>query len=671
MNKKVNKPLKSYFGFLKTYLLRGFTFASGTEDDLNPKQGPEADGPRKDLNPTPGPDVEAPRNDLNTEDKRDPKGEPGMEPENDRLKEEAIMSPGKVALRNYFRNPLGVIGLAMFVAIVFIIFIGSRMLPFNQYYSQGNLTNVAPGAGYMNYPNEMEKEGVEKITIGNTFAAGLTKENNLYVWGSNNEDDVLNIPENIKEKLTPGNIKDVAAGDRHIIVATNDNEIYGWGNKTFDQNRVPPMQESQIKEEGIAKLGGGTQYSVVLTEKNNLVIWGSTLASRLDMIPSTVQGEVVDFDTNTINVIVTKKDGTIELLGVRGAENDTAMPAELREGKEKVKKAVLTANSAAALTEDGKLHVWGPSRDKLTGENIPEFEAKLVDIEASDSVITATDENGKVYQWGIDNYGELDTGDGEYEKVFSNYFNIYAVDKEGKIDTWGLNGFRFGSDDQGRDIFTRLIHGGKMTMIISLISTIIQIGLGVLIGMISGFVGGKVDNVLMRISEIVASFPFYPMLISLSALLPPGASQEQRITMVMILLGVLGWTGLARLVRGQILAERERDYITAAKALGVRDWSIMVKHILPNVLSIVIVNATIGYAGNLLTESGLSFLGFGVQEPTPSWGNMLTAAQSSDVLNTYWWRWVFPALAVFLTSFSVNLIGDALRDAIDPRANER
>ena len=652
MNKKVNKPIKSYFGFLKTYLLRGFTFSKGMEDDVNPTPAPETEGPSGDLN-------------TNLE------GGPQPTPENDRLKEEAIMSPGKVALRNYFRNPLGVIGLAMFIAIVLVIFVGSRMLPFNQYYSQGNLTNVSPGAGYMNYPSEMEKEGVEKISIGNTFAVGLTKENNLYVWGSNNEDDVLTIPKDVQEKIEGKKIKDVAAGDRHIIIATEDNEIYGWGNKTFDQTKVPPMQEAQIKEEGIAKLGGGTQYSVVLTEKNNLVIWGSTLASRLDMIPSTIQGEVVDFDTNTINVIVTKKDGSVDLLGVRGAENDTAMPAELREGKVKAKKAVLTANSAAALTEDGKLYVWGPSRDKLAGDFIPEFDAKIVDIEASDSIITAIDENGKVYQWGIENYGELDTPDGEFEKLFSNYFNIYAIDKEGKINTWGLNGFRFGSDDQGRDIFTRLIHGGKMTMIISLISTIIQIGLGVLIGMVSGFVGGKVDNVLMRISEIVASFPFYPMLISLSALLPPGASQEQRITMVMILLGVLGWTGLARLVRGQILAERERDYITAAKALGVRDWSIMVKHILPNVLSIVIVNATIGYAGNLLTESGLSFLGFGVQEPTPSWGNMLTAAQSSDVLNTYWWRWVFPALAVFLTSFSVNLIGDALRDAIDPRANER
>ena len=139
----------------------------------------------------------------------------------------------------------------------------------------------------------------------------------------------------------------------------------------------------------------------------------------------------------------------------------------------------------------------------------------------------------------------------------------------------------------------------------------------------------------------------------------------------MVLLGVIGWTGIARLVRGQILAERERDYVIAAKALGVTNSSILVRHILPNILSIIIVNATLGFAGNLLTEAGLSFLGFGVQEPMPSWGNMMTSAQSSDVINIYWWRWVIPALAVFLAAFSVNLIGDALRDAIDPRSNER
>ena len=655
MNRAFKKSFKSYGSFLKDLFLRAFTFSKG--EDFSEKPNTPYDNKGEDEL-------------IHSENKNVDNG-PRKEDENDKLKEEAIMSPGKVAVRNYFRNPLGVIGLVLFVAIVLVVFVGSKLLPFNQYYSQGNLTNVAPGGAYMNYPSSLEKEGVEKIVIGNTFSAGLTKEGNVYVWGSDNEDKVLEIPEKAKEALENKKVTDIAAGDRHIIFATEDNEIYGWGNKSFQQNQAPPMDESKIKEEGIEKLGAGVQYSAVLTKKHNLIVWGSTLASRLNLLPTDIQGKVVDFATNPINILAIMDNGSVRLLGVMGSELDTQMPEELKTGKVKAKKVALTDSTAAAIAEDGKLYVWGPARDKLTGDNIPKFESPLVDIKASGSVLTALDEKGKMYQWGVDNYGELETPEGEFDQIYSSYFNNYAVDKEGKVHTWGLNGFRFGSDDQGRDIFTRLIHGGKMTMVISLISTIIQIVLGVVIGMVSGFVGGKLDNVLMRFSEIVASFPFYPMLISLSALLPPGASQEQRITMVMILLGLLGWTGLARLVRGQILAERERDYITAARALGVKDWSIMIKHIFPNILSIVIVNATIGYAGNLLTESGLSFLGFGVQEPTPSWGNMLTAAQSSDVLNTYWWRWVFPALAVFLTSFSVNLIGDALRDAIDPRANER
>lgn len=663
MNKYISKSFSSYKSFLTNQLRRGFTFAADDVPEIeNEPRVPEDRRLIED-------EVE---NFNNPNQNIGTKGDPSSE--NKDLKEEAIRSPGKVAVRNFFRNPLGVFGLVLFIAMVLVVFVGSSMLPFNQYYSQGNLTNIPPGGAYMNVPSAMEKEGTQKIGIGNTFAVGLTNENNIYVWGQDNpvaKETVVNIPEKAKEAFANKKIVDVAAGDRHIIVATEDNELYGWGNNSFDQTKMPPMNESKIKQEGIAKLGAGVQYSVVLTKEKNIYVWGSTLASRLNMIPPSIQGTVEDFDTSAINILVAKSDGTVQLLGVKGAENDSAMPEEVKDGSVFVTNVALTSNSAAALTKEGEVIVWGPSRAGTAGNNVPEFEAPIVDIEGGETTFTALDSNGKTYTWGKDNYGELNSPDGEYDQIYASYFNNYAVKKDGNIDTWGLNGFRFGSDDQGRDIFTRLIHGGRMTMIISLISTVIQVVLGVLIGMIAGFAGGRVDNVLMRISEIISSFPFYPMLISLSALLPPGASQTQRITMVMVLLGLLGWTGLARLVRGQILAERERDYITAARALGVKNSTIMINHVLPNILPIVIVNATLGYAGNLLSESGLSFLGFGVQEPTPSWGNMLTAAQSSDVLKFYWWRWVFPALAIFLVSFSINLIGDAIRDAIDPRANER
>lgn len=592
--------------------------------------------------------------------------------EYDKLKEEAIMSPGKIAVRNYFHNPLGVIGLVLFIGIILVVFVGSAIIPFNPYKSEGTLINVSPGSGYMKYPSELEKEGVKEISIGNTFGVGLSEEDNLYYWGKNNEDDVLKMPEDIEKKLEGKEIAHVAAGDKHIVVATSDDEIYGWGNDSFNQTQLPPMSETQIKDEGIKKLGGGVQYSVVLTEENNIIVWGSTMNSRLDLIPSDIQGRVEDFSTTGINILALLDDGSIRLLGVRGAEVDKKMPEELIEGKEKAVKVALSSKSGAAITEEGKLHVWGPSSDNLSGDNIPDIEGTPVDIKGGSNHFTLLDDKGNVYSWGNNGYGEAEAPEGEkYTAIYSDYFNNYAVKEDGKIDTWGLDGFIFGSDDQGRDIFTRLIHGGKMTMIISFVSVVIQVVLGVLIGMISGYAGGRVDNVLMRFTEIVSSFPFYPLIITLSALLPVNVSQNTRLMMIMILLGVIGWTGIARLVRGQILAERERDYITAAKALGVTNRSILVKHILPNILSIVIVNATLGYAGNLLTEAGLSFLGFGVQEPMPSWGNMMTSAQTSDVINIFWWRWIVPALAVFLSAFSVNLIGDALRDAIDPRANER
>ena len=139
----------------------------------------------------------------------------------------------------------------------------------------------------------------------------------------------------------------------------------------------------------------------------------------------------------------------------------------------------------------------------------------------------------------------------------------------------------------------------------------------------------------------------------------------------MVILGVLSWTGLARLIRGQVLSERERDYVLAARALGIRNNNIMKRHILPSVFNIILVSASLGYAGSLLTEAGLSFLGFGVSPPSPSWGNILTAAQQTVVIETYWWRWVLPGVAIIVTALSVNLIGDALRDAMDPKSNER
>lgn len=585
------------------------------------------------------------------------------------LEEEAIESPWKSVARKFFRNRLGIVGVVGFVFVFAVVFIGSSLIKFDPYFSAGSMKNVAPGKGYTKIPDALLNEGVEDIQSGITFSAGLSKEGKIYVWGLDSADNV-SIPENIKAELENKKVKQIAVGDRHILVLTEDDEILGWGNDAFNQTKAPADIKALIKREGVQKIAAGDQYSVVLTNEGTIQVWGSTLPNKLNMIPSKYDKQVKDFSVGSVNILLLLKDNSLVVVGSAGSEVSTSMPAELKDGKVKIAKIARATRSAAAIDEDGKLYVWGSSTERVN--DAPKTDEKIVDISGGRSHMVALTESGKIYSWGAPEYDAIKSPAGEgYKKLYSGFYDNYAMKDEHTYSSWGLDGFLLGTDDMGRDIFTRLLHGGKATLQIAFVAVIIEIIIGVFVGMIAGFYGGHIDNLLMRFSEIIASFPFYPTIITLSATIPPDATQYQRILMVMILLGLLSWTGIARLVRGQILAERERDYITAARALGLREGGIMMSHILPNIVSIVIVQATIGYAGGLLSEAGLSFLGFGVVEPFPSWGNMMSSAQTIDVIEKFWWRWIFPGLSVFATALTVNLIGDALRDALDPKSLER
>ena len=174
----------------------------------------------------------------------------------------------------------------------------------------------------------------------------------------------------------------------------------------------------------------------------------------------------------------------------------------------------------------------------------------------------------------------------------------------------------------------------------------------------------------MRVAEIVAAIPFLPFAMILSSLMGRIAiSEDMRIFIIMVILGVLTWPGLAHMIRGQVLVTRENEYVTAAKAMGVKEGVIAFKHILPNVISIIIVNLTLDFAGCLLTESTLSYLGFGVQLPRPTWGNMLNKANNSTTIQNFWWEWLFPAIFLAMTTICINIIGDALRDVMDPKSS--
>lgn len=239
------------------------------------------------------------------------------------------------------------------------------------------------------------------------------------------------------------------------------------------------------------------------------------------------------------------------------------------------------------------------------------------------------------------------------------------------MTAWGNEGFILGTDDQGRDVLTRLMHGGKITLLVGVIAVLISSAIGLTVGMIAGFKGGWIDNLLMRIAEIIVSIPFMPLVITLSYMIGSSMDSQSKMYLIMIILGLLSWPGLARLVRAQILIEREKDFVLAARAMGIKEGSIIIRHIMPNVISMVLVDMTLSYAVMMLQEAALSFLGFGVQPPNPSWGNMLNKAQQATTIENYWWQWILPAVCVLIAALSINLIGNALGDAIDPKSNEK
>lgn len=224
-----------------------------------------------------------------------------------------------------------------------------------------------------------------------------------------------------------------------------------------------------------------------------------------------------------------------------------------------------------------------------------------------------------------------------------------------------------GTDEQGRDVLMRVFYGGRISIFIGVMTAAITVVIGAAIGGIAGYYGGWVDNILMRFTEIVSGLPFMPLMITLSFALMWRVSSSQKMYVVMFILAIISWPGLARMVRGQILSLREQDFMVATKALGISNTSKIAKHLLPNTLAYIIVNATLGMAGAIMTEAALSFLGLGVIPPTPTWGNMIERANDTNIFTNAPWVWIPPGILIILTVVSINLLGEGLRDAFDPK----
>lgn len=540
-----------------------------------------------------------------------------------------------------------------------------------QYYFDSSVRGIYASDGI----TTIEEDPIKKVQAGYEYTSILTKSGVVFTWGSTKSTG-LSEPHSSYIYTKP------------TLIADNTKREFRWKYASSTTETFLMTYDELIAKENL-EVRAGDPIEFRRNSTTNKIQWKyaseaskdyKNLIDAADLLVGIDLLKIVDIQAYDFNIVYTFDDGAMSIVGLDGTAKQ--MPNILKESDDvkgySVKQIALTKNNGFALTSEGKIISWG----EINGQNlITEIPAevnrvKIVQIATGTHHIVALDESGKVYTWGYNNtLGQLNMPKNlsGMKYITSNYFNSLSINENGKVTIWGNKGYFFGTDLNGADIFSRVINGGKITLTSAAVAVLVSLVIGLIVGLVSGFYGGWIDNVLMRLGEIVNSFPFLPLAMTLAVIVQENdsVSENARIYMIMVILGFLSWPGLARLVRGQILAEREKDFVMAAKALGIKEKHIITRHILPNVINVVIVSTTLSYAGTLLTEAGLSYLGFGVKLPNPSWGNLLTSAQKVEVLKQYWWMWIIPAFFLIMTALSINLVGDGLRDAMDPKSNER
>jgi len=577
----------------------------------------------------------------------------------DFMEEEQVQSPFRTMARTFFSRRLTQVGLVTFFIIFVACWVYPIFRPVDRHFTDAEMIHRPPGLSMMQTPRAL-RGNADQVSAGSGYGVGVDRDGNVYTWGHTRAMGLGNVMQTIG-----GRVVQVSAGLSHIVMLDESGYVYSWGQREFGLMRIPEEIQGRT-----VFVQAGFQVSGAITDDGVIHAWGNPnrVGMARNISPAHLDGVATSFVFNRFSMIALVEGGYVQHLS-RIQQVYSDIP-DFVQGR--TVGIAFTDHNGLALLDDGAVVVWGWADTPAYKEMPEHIQGRTVSIVAGQSHFTALLDDGTVASWGENFYNQSSAPNlSDIVMVYAGAHHNFAVDSHGNIHTWGLRGFLMGTDNQGRDIFGRLLIAGRVTMTVGAVAVVIATVIGLVLGGLAGYFVGKVDMFIMRFSEAWNAIPFIPFAIVLSYAIGHRLGELGRLILIMVVLGLLTWPALMRLVRGQILQARESEYVVAARALGVRETRIIFKHIFPNILAVVTVFVAVSLASSMLTEATLSFIGFGVRDPDPTWGNMLTGTLQSTVIRDFWWRWVFPALAMCLSVLSINIIGDGFREAIDPKSQGR
>jgi len=558
-----------------------------------------------------------------------------------------VLSPGMMVFKRFIRNRLAIAGICILVFMFAFSFLGGLISPYRQdevFYKYDYANKEYAGAVVNTEYRYVAREGVE-------LPAAVRANFNL---AAKNGDASF------------------SAGGKTYTVVKVDDGFYRIGTakelanimalgKIMDVKPAAGVELSDaVKNGAIAAIQGGkssfevdgANYTLAAGKAKSYTLSGSediALASLLsyDAYSTDYSALIADFDFRLLSeTAMHKGESSFELDGVTynlDIESETAATVYTGEGDSKV----MVANVSNVIVNSVNSSVFLPM----------DYKAAVADAIAN-------------HQSSF----EYVTADGETQKhtiqISVNNYVIYTDQKTMLIDMYSApsKNHLLGTDDHGMDVLTRLMYGGRISLMVGFVVVLLEMMIGICVGGVSGYFGGWVDTLLMRFVDLFNSIPYYPMMIIAGALMDAfEVNPYSRIFMLMAIMGIMGWTGIARTVRGQILSLREQDFMVATEATGIRVSRRIFRHLVPNVMPLLIVQATMSLGSIILTEATLSFLGLGIKYPLASWGTIINSASNIYVMSNFWFIWIPAGVLIVLTVLGFNFVGDGLRDAFDPK----